>query len=176
MSCTVSEPDGLSGSCWTIWGISAIVATMLKSSVLHNFARRSTFAFLLALISLLPAFAAAGLVVCVCHDGHVSIEASCDPVYCCPDEACKMTTRSETALSTAQTAHPCVDIVLDGAVPYATSSRARASIHRTSPELPAINLSVFRHNHASSAEILVSSLRTRAPEDSPCTRFVVLTI
>ena len=65
-------------------------------------------------VPLMATVATAGLVLCICHDGHVSIEANCNSLNCCSEEDCN-TDDSQVALSTSTPLHSCVDLSLDSA-------------------------------------------------------------
>ncbi|GMV90289.1 MAG: hypothetical protein AMXMBFR82_00670 [Candidatus Hydrogenedentota bacterium] len=60
-----------------------------------------------------PAWAG-GLVLCVCHDGHVSLETTCQPLDCCPDDFAMDAANAGDLLvcADANEEHPCVDVPL----------------------------------------------------------------
>lgn len=58
-----------------------------------------------------------GLVLCICHDGHIQIEFDCSFSACCPDEECDTGDQSPFAAwltNSADGTHGCVDIPLVG--------------------------------------------------------------
>lgn len=60
-----------------------------------------------------PAWAG-GLVLCVCHDGHLSLETTCQPLDCCPDDFAVDSADAGDLLECADAGeeHPCVDVPL----------------------------------------------------------------
>ncbi len=60
-----------------------------------------------------PAWAG-GLILCVCHDGHVSLETTCQPLDCCPDDFAvdAADTGGVMVCADASEEHPCVDVPL----------------------------------------------------------------
>jgi hypothetical protein len=77
---------------------------------------RSLFLAGLALVIFLtggPAWAN-GLILCVCHDGHISLESTCRPLECCPGDSSLEAAPGAGAIvcSDASEEHPCLDVPL----------------------------------------------------------------
>jgi hypothetical protein len=56
-----------------------------------------------------------GLTLCICHDGHFSLETDCAPARCCPIDECSATETAPIGAFDAQSTsgeHPCIDIAL----------------------------------------------------------------
>lgn len=86
------------------------------ASIGRNKRWRSLFLAVLALVIFLtggPAWAN-GLILCVCHDGHVSLESTCRPLECCPGDYSFEAASGAGAnvCSDASEEHPCLDVTL----------------------------------------------------------------
>ncbi|MCF6284933.1 MAG: hypothetical protein L3K26_07070 [Candidatus Hydrogenedentes bacterium] len=80
-----------------------------------KYAGRAGLSFMVVVVPVVTTLAAAGLVLCICHDGHVSIEANCASVDCCPEEACLLAdnVQSRVTVSNSTPLHSCVDLSFD---------------------------------------------------------------
>lgn len=70
----------------------------------------------LALVAMLGFFSTllgTGLVLCVCHDGHITIEAQCNPSLCCPEDGADFASSGPAVYTGIAAAHPCVDLGVD---------------------------------------------------------------
>jgi hypothetical protein len=86
------------------------------ASIGRNKQKRSLFLAGLALVIFLtggPAWAN-GLILCVCHDGHISLESTCQPLECCPgDFSLEAAPRAGANVCTdASEERPCLDVTL----------------------------------------------------------------
>jgi hypothetical protein len=55
-----------------------------------------------------------GLILCVCHDGHISLESTCQPLECCPSDFSLSAAPGAGAnvCSNSSEEHPCLDVTL----------------------------------------------------------------
>lgn len=88
-----------------------------------------------------PAWAG-GLILCVCHDGHVSLETTCQPLDCCPDDFAVDAANAGDLLvcADANEEHPCVDVplLLYSGKPVLVPAKSTVSSpsHNVTTELP----------------------------------------
>jgi hypothetical protein len=104
---------------------------------------RAAQLLVLVLIALLALPGGAeGLVLCLCHDGHVQVEFGCEPESCCPPAECSVahedgTDEAHMPAHTKQ--HSCTDIPLPaGTTELAAAPAAPLQKLTPSVQLPAV--------------------------------------
>lgn len=58
-----------------------------------------------------------GIVLCICHDGHIRLEIDCSKSFCCPEDKCANEQDSGLTawlMTSPEPTHSCVDIPLIG--------------------------------------------------------------
>ncbi len=142
-----------------------------------KYAGRAGLAFMVLVIPMASTLAAAGLVLCICHDGHVSIEASCAPVDCCPEEACLLAdnAQSRVVLSNLAPLHSCVDLSFDSVALEAALTRSHEALISPQSDMGGLVLLAERFSLACALPVFEFPALPVMGGDY-CARTVVLTV
>lgn len=99
--------------------------------------RTSTACLLSVTVGFLFTLVATGAVVCLCHDGHISIESRCNPVQCCPEDIAGP--GDDAALDAIPgSAHNCFDLALNDEVIGARVARSEEAVIVSPPDTGAL--------------------------------------
>lgn len=137
--------------------------------------RVSSAFFLSTLVGFFSTLLATGAVVCLCHDGHISIESRCNPVQCCPEDG---TTASTTPSADTRTdsGHACIDLALNDAVVRARAARSDEAVTVNQPELPGVEPLTTLQAPTPQIVSVLPPVQPTAPVQPALLRTVILTI
>lgn len=141
----------------------------------NRFFQRTSSLALCAVVAIFSSIFATGLVICICHDGHISIEAQCNPIQCCPEDGENRPTSGTLALSESEPAHSCIDLAV-GKTALRPGNRTDDALLGTQSLLKLAHAGTGLLSQRPSVSKGVLARPTVRPTDMTPIRTVVLTI